>query len=88
MKFRERVEKMSQGPSVIFFGKFFFFLYGNILGGKKSPKFFSFSILYVVGTERDNRLGHCRFRFCQLAARARTKIKIKIIPFNPGNVFD
>ena len=33
----------------------------------------------VVGTERDNRLGHCRFRFCQLAARARTKIKIKII---------
>jgi hypothetical protein len=32
----------------------------------------------VVGTERDNRLGHCRFRFCQLAARARTKIKIKI----------
>ena len=31
MKLRERVEKMSQGPSVFFFGKIFLFSYGFLL---------------------------------------------------------
>ena len=42
MKLRERVEKMSQGPSMFFFGKFFFFWYGldTFWEQKKRPIFF------------------------------------------------
>ena len=64
MKFRERVEKMSQGPSVFFLGKFFFFLYGmeTFWEEKKSPNFFSFSILYgmalilVINSEKFRKM--------------------------------
>jgi hypothetical protein len=44
VKFRERVEKMSQGPSVIFFGKFFLWN-GNWEEKKeKASNFFLYSV--------------------------------------------
>ena len=53
MKFRERVEKMSQGPSVIFFGKFSFsILYGMalilVINSEKFRKMVGFGLVFLL----------------------------------------
>ena len=53
MKLRERVGKMSQGPSVFLFGNFFFFRHGldAFCEEKKSPNFFIFIFPVWTGSE-------------------------------------